>query len=158
MMKILTKYKGRKVYFYKGQLSHVSSVNLKLPDPHFICTFFFHDTHWNDNDLTKLLDLLIKNGCVYFLFHGRSCKEAHGLADEVAIKFNPSATEDNVIMTTWHERQSIEDVIFATFCVAWPVKDYEDSFSSYVIFSFGSDEENDNVQYLLNNLQATIKG
>jgi len=158
-MRIVTTYQDKKVYFLTGEVSQVSSEDFELPEPHFICTFFFHDTNWNQNDLVRLLHRLIKNGCVYFLFHGHGCKEAHDLADASRDELCSSEiTDENVIMTTWHEKEeSLEDVIFDTFIASHPTEDYLESCTSYIIFSFGSSEENAHVEHLLGNLEATIK-
>jgi hypothetical protein len=154
IMKTVTTFRGKTVCFFSAQVMKIRFEDIGLPKPHFVSTFFLHDTDWNEDDLTELLHRLIKNGCVYLLFHGRGCKKAHDLADAAQ---SQDGTPENVIMTTWHERESVKDVIFDTFITAHPAEDYADSFTSYVVFSFGSNEENGNVKYFLDNLETTIK-
>lgn len=157
-MALVTTYQNRKVYFYTSRLREIASKNFQLPTPHFICSFFFHNTNWDKNELEKALFRLVKGGCVYFLFHGFHCEEGHNLADEIILKLHSSKeTDKNVIMTTWHSKETMKNVIFNTFCTAWPAENYENSFSSYIIFSLGSTKENTYVRNLLNNLKKTIK-
>lgn len=155
-MTIVSNYDGKKVYLYTAQ--KLFSGDFKLPEPYFVCTFFFHNTNWDKDDLAKILGRLIKGGCVYFIFHGIRCEEAHDIADAVILELQSSqVTDENVKMTTWHEKESLEDVVFFTLSAALPAEDYEDSFSSYLIFSFGSSEENTRVRDLLNDIDGVIK-
>lgn len=154
-MKVVANYNSKKVYLYTAGNLRISSDDFKLLKPYFVCTFFFHDTNWNEDNLAKILNRLIKCGCVYFIFHGNRCEDAHDLADAVIGKLQSSQeTDRDVIMTSWHEKELIEDVIFYTFSTALPA---EDSFDSYLIFSFGSSEENTHVRDLLNDIDGVIR-
>jgi hypothetical protein len=153
-LEIVTSFRDNKVYFLSGRVSELACADLELPQPYFISTFFFHNTGWNHNDLRRLLRRLIRNGCAYLLFHGHECEHAHDLADELR---PPEETDENVIMTTWHKDESLKDILFDTFIASHPAEDYMDNCSSYAIFSFGSTEENAEVERLLGDLEATIK-
>lgn len=156
-MELVTKYNNRDIYYFSGRLYQTWSEELKLPEPYFICTLFLHQSNWSEEELKKSIRRLIKGGCVYFLFHGNRCAEAHDCADQTYNETTPNIGDENVIITTWHENESERDVIFAALCNAWPAKDYEEKFSSYVFISLGTPGQNKRVRGLLSNPDATVR-
>jgi hypothetical protein len=67
----------------------------------------------------------LSRGMVYFCSWGRDCERFHDIVDEVVAedgvaerKFN-GPTADDVVMTTWHEHESLEEALefFATCAV-----------------------------------------
>jgi hypothetical protein len=65
------------------------------------------------------------SGMVYFCAWGRDCEKFHDIVDEVIAKDDTAErrftgpTVDDVVMTTWHENQSLEEALdfFATCTV-----------------------------------------
>ena len=158
-MELVAKYDEREVYSFAGKISHLCSDKLKLPKPYFVCTFFLHETDWSKDELKRSIRRLINDGCVYLLFHGNRCEEAHECADETYYEMglDTEMTDYNVIITTWHDNESEKNVIFETFCATWPAKDYEEKFRSYLVISLGTSEQNKYIRGLLENPELTIQ-
>ena len=145
-------YNKKKIFFYSGNLSKVSRLN--LPKHSFICTFFFNDNDWDIENLSAAIDSLINIGCVFFLFHGNRCEKAHDIADEIAVEKEIVEEKELSIMTTWHNNQSEKEVIYEALRLFLPDEQYLDKFnedkeSYYIFFSFGDDKYNFFVQDLL---------
>jgi hypothetical protein len=73
--------------------------------------------------LTALIDSLLASGCRYFVCAGASCERLHDIIDEIFVgdattSFYARGVE---IMTTWHARESPEDIaFFLLHCVDEP--------------------------------------
>ncbi|MBI4528351.1 MAG: hypothetical protein HY695_31540 [Deltaproteobacteria bacterium] len=158
-MILITRYKNKDIYYFAGSLAQLSSGIEDLPAPHFVCGFLLHQTDWSKAELEETVRHLLDRGCVYFLFHGNRCQEAHDVADETYYKTISAQqmTSHNVVLTTWHDDESEEAFIFNVLCVAWPAHDYEDTFSSCVLISIGTPAENNRVKRLLSNLETTLQ-
>ena len=62
---------------------------------------------------------LVDSGCLYLMAWGSDCQNWHDAVDRVNIdEFAPGdIPDDKFIMTTWHEKESLENVFwFAQFC------------------------------------------
>ena len=159
-VKLIATCMNRNIYYSHARMPGNLPDDLELPPPHFTCAVFLHSVDWDKARLANLLERLIEGGCVYFAFHGNRCEEAHDLADEVALQneaYNLDENPDSVIMTTWHENESINDVLSDFLQSAWPAADYDSTFSSCVILSFGTAEDDTNIQALLANPETIIE-
>lgn len=72
----------------------------------------------DENDIqtyTPLIENLIEKGCIYFVCAGRKSEELHDIIDDTIVIMyldEEDADDDEVIMTTWHSKDSIEDTAF----------------------------------------------
>jgi hypothetical protein len=76
---------------------------LDLGSPHFCCFLAWDASHSSVEEVSALIDPLIKAGCVYFVCWGPSCEWVHDIIDET----HPNTA--SVIMTTWHSDESLEE-------------------------------------------------
>ncbi len=73
--------------------------------------------------MRELLEDLIRRGVVYFAFYGPRCEEAHDLADAVRDE-RLISTDKKVVMTTWHDGESLVDYLWFVGFVAFPSEGY----------------------------------
>lgn len=81
---------------------------------------------------------LIEAGCRYFVCGGENASEWEDAADEafVTMELNASALEEHMVMTTAHEAESEEDVVFfLVSCTSFS----SHSFTDYLVLSVGRD-------------------
>ena len=88
-----------------------------------VCGVILTDARWSALWMRELLESLILQGVAYFAFHGHRCKEAHDLADRVRDEVMMS-TDDKIIMTTWHDRESLVDYLWFVANTAAPSEGY----------------------------------
>jgi hypothetical protein len=65
---------------------------------------------------------LLKAGCVYFCCWGPNCERVHDIVDEqYLIESGYSVNDDDsIIMTTWHNDESLEEAAWFAINVAFP--------------------------------------
>jgi hypothetical protein len=85
-------------------------------------------------DVEVLLRPLIDGGCVYFVCWGPDCERVHDTADEC----DPYANTNSVIMTTWHNDESLDDAIWYFLNTMFPDPAFEEDFHSSLAITIGS--------------------
>ncbi len=83
---------------------------LKLPSKHFVLLFVADFATISRDDLVALTDHLIELGARYFCAWGPECRSAHAGFDAACSRFYDGG--DDVIMTTDHHADSLEDAIW----------------------------------------------
>jgi hypothetical protein len=91
--------------------------SLKLPSKRFRLFVAADISHLSVSAVADFALAALSSGMVYFCAWGRDCEKFHDIVDEVIAKDDtaerrfagPSA--DDVVMTTWHENQSLEEAL-----------------------------------------------
>jgi hypothetical protein len=107
-----------------------------LPQAPFLCGVTLSDPHWSAGWLTAVIRDLIENGAAYLAFYGPRCEEAHDIADHVRDVVSPNEGDD-VVMTTWHESESLVDYLWFLAFVAFPTDGYASASSRYCVLDIG---------------------
>ena len=105
---------------------------LDLPSPHFGCMIAWDARGASVDQVSALVDPLIKLGAVYFCVWGPDCERVHDIVDES----DPYA--DTVIMTTWHDKESLEEALWFFLNSTWPDDHFEQTFRAGLAISVGS--------------------
>ncbi len=105
---------------------------LNFPGPYFHAIIFadYDDIPSND-PLFDFLDSLLERGGVYFVCGGTAGGKIHDCVDELIVidevdktmKYplqpgKPSVQEDDIVMTTWHDDESVEDIVWSALNTA----------------------------------------
>ena len=108
-----------------------------------VCGAVLADADWQETLFCDLIDDLIRHGVVYFAFYGPRCEEAHDLADAVRDELLIS-TDERVVMTTWHDRESLVDYLWFVGFAAMPSEGYSETGPvSYLIVEIGESATGD---------------
>jgi len=60
-----------------------------------------------------LSDQIVASGCRYAVCAGHNCESWHDSIDLADVKRNGGEVRDNnIVMTTWHDDESLEDIVF----------------------------------------------
>ena len=111
--------------------SHLDVAGTTLPvhsidSPHFLCLLGGDFTKTAASELVQLVTGLIEAGACYFICWGDGCEAVHDLIDDILIGDDRFASEETIIMTTWHSDETIEDALFFLLCAASPAEHYLD--------------------------------
>jgi hypothetical protein len=91
-------------------------------------TYFNCFLYWNDSSVNKndygFIKQLIKYGCIYFDIWGPDCEKQHDLVDEILEQIYPNSNEDDVILTSWHSDESLNDALWTFLCANYPANKY----------------------------------
>jgi hypothetical protein len=112
--------------------NEITSVD--VGSPHFCCLIAWDASQSSVEEVSALIDPLIKAGCVYFVCWGPSCEWVHDIIDE------SDPYTESIIMTTWHSNESLEEAIWYFLNVTWPDKEFEETFRASLGLTVGSTE------------------
>ena len=105
---------------------------IQLPSKHFACFIAWDSEDATDEEISHLMEVLIKNGAAYICSWGNNCERLHSIADLIRdrpdVKYDFS--EDSVIMTTSHNDESIEEALYFFLTDTHPDEYYESTLSS----------------------------
>lgn len=84
----------------------------------------------------------IASGMCYLVAWGPDCERVHDLFDRVIVDEHSRGAEtvENVIMTTWHAHDSLDDALRYFLDAATPAEDYRAACRTWLAVSVGSDE------------------
>lgn len=97
-----------------------------------VCGFLLKDPGWSADWLRAVIRNLIENGAGYLSFWGVRCEEAHDIADCEREPFTPAGGED-VVMTTWHDDESLIDFLWYLAFLACPTEGFYNEPLRYLV-------------------------
>jgi hypothetical protein len=100
-------------------------------------------------------DELIKSGLVYLCTWGNDCERIHDIVDEEIVSLEIEQTrnvnDDNVIMTTWHNKESLKDALWFFLKNTMPTEKYYNECKSALVLIIGNSIEINNIKLYLEN-------
>ena len=85
----------------------LSSIEVKAP---FTCLLYSSQEEVTDDEMMSVANWLVTSGCCYAVCAGLKCSAWHDTIDTAEISRDPNIK--NLIMTTWHENETAEDVVW----------------------------------------------
>src|SRR2546426_5621848 len=107
------------------------------PSPHFGCFLAMDATRVPDDVIRVFARGLLGAGAAYFATWGPDCERVHDLIDEEDHVLNGLRGDDDVIMTSWLDGQSLDEAIWESVYVAFPAPCYESTCQSLVAIVVG---------------------
>ena len=104
-----------------------------LPSRRFVALLVADTTQSDAKTLSGFAESLLASGCVYFCAWGPGCERAHDIMDECSLEIDP------VIMTTWHDDESLDETLYFFLRNTWPDEGYSEC-DSAVAITVGSAE------------------
>jgi hypothetical protein len=79
----------------------------------FAALIYIDDDHISDGEQNNLSDQIVASGCRYAVCAGHNSSSWDDSIDMADIKRNNGEViDDNLVMTTWHENEPLEDIVF----------------------------------------------
>jgi len=98
--------------------------DLDLPSRYY-CLFVAIDANsFKIEDIGFFAEKMLLQGAVYICSWGPGCEMVHDCFDDVVVRDNLGVSDQTVILTTWHENESIDDAVWFTARVAEPAGAY----------------------------------
>jgi hypothetical protein len=108
--------------------------------PHF-ALFVACDATRAENFLVfSVADQLMSKGLAYLCVWGPGCERVHDLFDEQRFSRNENETIENVIMTTWHSKETLPEALHFFTHWAYPAASFEESCRNWIAASVGNPE------------------
>jgi hypothetical protein len=97
-------------------------------------------------DIGRLAQALVPRGLAYLCAWGPDCERVHDCFDEVLNESVLEPTEDNVVMTTWHDDESLEEALWYFMNSAFATKAYATTCRDWVIAVVGNQGWEDTIR------------
>jgi len=102
-----------------------------LPTGPFICLLVWDSEGESVDSIAAVTDTLLRAGCVYANAWGPGCSRVHDIFDEELVMMcldgDMPDDDEHLVMTVWHEKESLKDALFYLFCCSTPAEAYEGS-------------------------------
>ena len=112
MMKLLEKKDEKEIWL--NQIKKPYKFISPFDGDAFVCILFNNDPSILNEEQNSISDELIAVNCRYAVCAGINCESLHDAIDWAYIfsskNFSPST--ETMVMTTWHENESIDDIIY----------------------------------------------
>ena len=105
---------NRDLYFLSATDLDEIPGRMNFSSPNFICLIAWDSDRSSVEEISSLVEPLIKNGGSYFCAWGNDCERVHDIIDEIdSYPYNDiGSPDDSVIMTTWHSDESLEETLY----------------------------------------------
>jgi hypothetical protein len=111
----------RELYFVAAPDFAALPQSFSFPSQHFVALLVADTQQIPDEALGSFARVLLRCGCSYFCVWGPGCERAHDLFDQECL-FAP-----DVIMTTWHHDEPLDDAIWYFLRTTFPDSAFEET-------------------------------
>jgi len=95
------------------QIKRPYSFSSPFKGAEFAALVYIEDTNITVKEQNILSDQIVTSGCRYAVCAGYNCSSWDDSIDMADIKRNDGeVNDDNLVMTTWHENEPLEDIVF----------------------------------------------
>jgi hypothetical protein len=134
-MELLATRVDKQIWFH--EFSRPYRLDAPFPGELYVCILFANDETITEEEQAAVSEQLVRTGCRYAVCAGHECSSWDTSVDMAYLAtdehFNPP--DETFVLTTWHERDPVEDVIlFGLMNTAFGSHD----FHRYLILSIGS--------------------
>jgi hypothetical protein len=137
----------RELYFVSVPNFESIPDSFQLSGKHFVAFLAVDASAVESNIIGKLAENLLQSGCVYFCAWGPDCERIHDIFDEMCLFTEP------VIMTTWHEKDSLDEALWFFLTTTWPDDAYFENCKSSLAIVVGNSDLETQVRQKLSNRQ-----
>ncbi len=113
---------------------------ITLTSPNFGLLLAMDARSIDSGRIGKLAEKMADKGLAYLCVWGPDCERVHDIFDEIDVQRDLEPTDDNVIMTTWHSAESLEESLWFFVNCAFPAETYEQSCKEWIVAPIGNDE------------------
>ncbi|MBZ5508999.1 MAG: hypothetical protein LAO78_26360 [Acidobacteriia bacterium] len=100
--------------------------------PHFVLLIAMDATEIRNHSICAVAERLLDRGAIYVCAWGPECRKVEDAFDEAIVQRNPDETDRNVVFTTAHSQESIEEAVWFFLNCAWPAEDYVYTCSDWI--------------------------
>lgn len=139
---------GRELFLLPLKSSFDIPKDFVLPSKHFACFLVWDSKNNSKQEISELIEILVKNGVAYFCTWGNDCERLEDICDEID---SLNSSNDSVIMTTSHKNESIEEALYFFLTDTHPDEYYELTLSSSLAIVIGNNDKLQMIEDALSN-------
>ncbi|MGC4027294.1 MAG: hypothetical protein QM696_00275 [Steroidobacteraceae bacterium] len=104
----------------------------------FVCLLAWDARDVSDEEIAALARKLLQAGAVYVSTWGSDCERVHDIIDTFDVLLHPEPIDDRVIMTTWHDTDSLQEALWFVLNCTWPAGIYSEGCDATVAISIAN--------------------
>ena len=129
---------GRQLFSLQVSASDEILAATQAVAPHFAVFLAWDATTVATEEISRLATLLHNRGLAYLCTFGPDCERVHDIFDEVELELEGARPSESVIMTTWHDDESLEDALWFFVNNSFPDAAYEDTCHTGIAVTIGN--------------------
>jgi hypothetical protein len=119
--------------------SDISNISIVTGCRYFVAFIAWESENESPSDIARVARMLLDAGCVYFCCWGPGCERMHDIVDEEYVGDGSSVLDhDLIIMTTWHDDESLEESVWFALHAAFPDNRFFDECKAVVAICIGN--------------------
>jgi hypothetical protein len=111
---------------------------LDLPSQHFIALVACDAALASVDEMSEASAWLLTQGAVVIATWGPGCERFHDIIDETGLDINPAETDETVVLTTWHDADSLAEAVWFVVNTIAPAPAYQGTCNTVVGISVGN--------------------
>ncbi len=119
---------------------HALANDLRVPSDHFVLAIAADSTNCTGPDLVSGATALIKRGASYVCCWGPGAERLHDCFDEAELDPDADSVDAPIVMTTWHEDESLEEMVWFALNSTVPTSYFIAETRTVVLASIGNRE------------------
>lgn len=92
------------------------------------------------SQIGELAENLASKGLAYLCTWGPDCERVHDIFDEILVQRDLEQKDENIVMTTWHADDSLEETLWYFMNCAFPARGYEGTCEEWIVVAIGNAE------------------
>lgn len=111
-----------------------------MPDKHFALFLALDARSVSNQDIGAAASRLFAKGLAYISVWGPDCSRVHDIFDEVEVGEGWQISPDSVVMSAWHENESLEEALWFFVNNSSPDEVYESTCTAGVAVVLGNQD------------------
>lgn len=142
------------IYTFAPNLSEVSK-DKELFSKHFILFVACDFSKYTIDELSSFAEKMLDEGAVSISTWGKNCEKMHDIFDETLIyRKEVEKLGFPHIVTTWHEKDSLDEALWFALNTAFAVEEYEETCKSTLIAAVGNEDWNKLLRFRLSDIES----
>jgi hypothetical protein len=114
--------------------------SLSLPSSHFIALVACDSTRSSVDEMSQVGAWLLGQGAVVIATWGEGCEKFHDIIDETDVETRPDQPDEGVVLTTWHDSESLAEALWFVINTISPAPAYETTCKTVLAIAVGNTE------------------
>lgn len=141
---------GRQLYLLPvGALSEIPAAVSELAAKHFVLFLALDARNVPDAHMLPVARRLLEMGLAYLVAWGPDCERVHDRFDDAEIENELKQDSGSVVMTTWHDKDSLEEALWFALFSAYPAPPYDEDCSAVVAVAVANPDWQDTIHRYL---------
>jgi hypothetical protein len=126
------------LYLCSAESAAAIANQITLSSKHFALFLAMDARGTEAAELVEVARVLAGRSMVYLCAWGADCERVHDVFDQALADREPDPTDTNVVMTTSHEEESLEEALWFFCNCAVPTQAYERTCHDWIIVAVGN--------------------